>query len=132
MSQPIVRGIVYQIDETKSYGQKGFRKRQVVLEQDTSRFTNYVPVEFIQDSCDTVDELKLGDDVEIAYRLSGRKWQKDAASEVKYFLSAEALSFKVLSGSASKSKSSPSTENAADANAAFDEGASCDETDIPF
>lgn len=132
MSQAIVRGIVHHIDETKSYGQKGFRKRQVVLEQDTSRFTNYVPVEFIQDSCDTVDELKLGDDVEITYRLSGRKWQKDPGSEVKYFLNAEALSFKVLSGSEAKSKSAPSGENAKDANAAFDEGASYEETDIPF
>ena len=132
MSQAIVRGIVHHIDETKTYGQKGFRKRLVVLEQDTSRFTNYVPVEFIQDSCDTVDELKLGDDVEITYRLSGRKWQKDANSEVKYFLNAEALSFKVLSGSAAKSESAASGENTEDANAAFDEGANYDENDIPF
>ncbi len=78
------------------------------------------------------DELKLGDDVEITYRLSGRKWQKDAGSEVKYFLNAEALSFKVLSGSAAKPKSTPSSDNAEDANAAFDEGASYDESDIPF
>ena len=133
MNQPIVRGIVHYIESTKTYGQKGFRKRLVVLEQDTSRFTNYVPVEFVQDACDTVDELKIGDDVEITYRLNGRKWQKDQNSEVKYFLNAEALSFKVLSGSAASLDSGkPSNASVEDANAAFDESASYDENDIPF
>ena len=95
MSDATVRGIVHVIEDTKTYGQKGFRKRLVVLEQDNGRFTNYVPVEFIQDACDTVDELKVGDDVEIFYRLNGRKWQRDPDSEVKYFLSAEAMRFQV-------------------------------------
>lgn len=99
MSDGKVRGIVHFIDETKSYGQKGFRKRLVVLEQDKGRFTNFVPLEFIQDGCDSADQLNVGDEVEIEYRLSGRKWQRDPNSEVKYFLSAEALGFSVLGGS---------------------------------
>ena len=98
MSDGKIRGIVHFIDETKTYGQKGFRKRLVVLEQDKGRFINYVPLEFIQDGCDTVDNLNVGDDVEIEYRLSGRKWQRDANSDVKYFLSAEALGYTTLSG----------------------------------
>ena len=77
MSEPTVRGTVHLIEETKTYGQRGFRKRLVVLEQDNGRFVNYIPFEFIQDGCDTVDELSLGDEVDITYRLSGRKWQRD-------------------------------------------------------
>ncbi|MFW6170098.1 MAG: DUF3127 domain-containing protein [Planctomycetota bacterium] len=96
MSDGKIRGVVHFIDETKTYGQKGFRKRLVVLEQDKERFTNHVPLEFIQDGCNTVDELNVGDEVEIEYRLSGRKWQRDANSEVKYFLNAEALNFTKL------------------------------------
>ena len=96
MSDAKVRGKVHFIDETKTYGQSGFRKRMVVLEQDNGRFTNYIPVEFIQDSCDTVDSLNVGDEAEITYRLTGRKWQRDTNSEVKYFLNAEASSFSVL------------------------------------
>ncbi|MFV1968867.1 MAG: DUF3127 domain-containing protein [Pirellulaceae bacterium] len=96
MSDSTVRGTVHLVEEAKTYGQKGFRKRLVVLEQDTGRFTNYIPLEFIQDGCDTVDELHVGDDVEITYRLSGRKWQRDENSEVKFFLNAEAIEFKVL------------------------------------
>ncbi|MGE3776858.1 MAG: DUF3127 domain-containing protein, partial [Pirellulaceae bacterium] len=86
MSDAKVRGIVHLIDDTKTYGQKGFRKRMVVLEQDNGRFTNYVPLEFTNDGCDSVDDLKVGDEVEVTYRLSGRKWQKDPQSEVKFFL----------------------------------------------
>jgi hypothetical protein len=98
MSDGRIQGVVHFIDETKTYGQKGFRKRLVVLEQDKGRFTNYVPFEFIQDGCNSVDQLNVGDEVEIEYRLSGRKWQRDANSEVKYFLSAEALGFATLKG----------------------------------
>ena len=98
MSDAKVSGIIHLIEETKTYGKKDFRKRLVVLEQDKGSFTNYVPIEFTRDACDTVDDLNVGDEVEVAYRLSGRRWQRDEASEVKYFLSAEAMSFKLLSG----------------------------------
>ena len=49
MSDSTVRGVVHQIEATKTYGQKGFRKRLVVLEQDKGNFTNYIPIDFIQD-----------------------------------------------------------------------------------
>lgn len=98
MSEATVRGVVHLVEETKTYGQKGFRKRLVVLEQDNGSFTNYIPVEFIRDACDAVDGLREGDEVEVTYRLSGRRWQRDASSEPKYFLSAEALSYQVISG----------------------------------
>ena len=106
MSDTKIRGLVHVIEGTKTFGAKGFRKRVVVLEQNNGRFTNYIPLEFTNDGCDLVDELNVGDDVEITYRLSGRKWQKDAASEVKFFLSAEASSFKVLKGNTAQSDSS--------------------------
>ncbi len=96
MSDPSVTGKVHVIEDTKTFGQKGFRKRLVVLEQDNGRFTNYLPLEFIQEGCDTVDQLSVGTEVEISYRLSGRKWQRDPNSEVKYFLSAEATGFQIL------------------------------------
>lgn len=125
MSETKVRGIVHVVEETKTYGQKGFRKRLVVLEQDTGRFTNYIPVEFLRDNCELADDLNVGDDVEVSYQLSGRKWQKDPNSEVKYFLTAEALSFKVMAGGGE------GAEPPADANDAFAES-NYDENDIPF
>ncbi len=97
MSDAVIRGVVHLIEETKEYGQRGFRKRLVVLEQDKGSFTNYLPLEFTKDNCDRADEFSEGDELEVIYRLNGRKWQRDAASEVKWFLSAEVLNFKVLS-----------------------------------
>lgn len=128
MSEAKVRGIVHFVDETKSYGQKGFRKRVVVLEQANERFTNYIPVEFTQDACDTVDALKVGEDVEITYRLNGRKWQRDPQSEVKYFLNAEARSYQVVGGAGSGSQGAPAVDDANDALAQ----AGADDEDVPF
>ena len=86
-------------------------------------------MEFLRDNCESADDLNVGDEVEVSYQLSGRKWQRDPSSEVKYFLSAEAHSFKVLSGAANKGEAG--SEPSADAaNEAFAE--SYEDNDIPF
>lgn len=124
MSDAKVRGFVHVIEETKTFGQKGFRKRLIVLEQDNGRFANYIPVEFVQDACDQANNLKIGDEIEVNYRLSGRKWQKDPSSEVKYFLSCEATSYRSLSGNVPVGSSDP--------NDSFAEAAYEDDDDTPF
>ncbi len=124
MSDAKVRGRVHLIEDTKVFGQKGFRKRLVVLEQDNGRFTSYIPLDFVGDSCDTVDSLQVGDEVDVQYRLTGRKWQSPS-NEVKYFLSAEATSFKLVGGNAKNSN--PSDVNDALSEASYDDG-----EDVPF
>ena len=110
MADATITGQIHLIEPTKSFGQKGFRKRLVVLEQTTGRFTNYIPLEFISDACDSVDDLKVGDKIKATYRLTGRKWQQDAMSEVKFFLSAEAMGFELLvSGGGSSEPDQEST-----------------------
>jgi hypothetical protein len=99
----------------------------VVLEQDKQRFVNYVPLEFTNDSCDQVDSLNVGDEVEVTFRLNGRKWQKDPASDVKFFLNAEAMSFQVLGGKGGAG----TADVAADVNDELAE-ASFDDDDVPF
>lgn len=123
MSDAKVRGIVHVIEGTKSFGQKGFRKRLLVLEQN-GRFPNYIPIDFTGDNCDSIDNLKIGDEIEVTYRLNGRKWQKDPSSEVKFFLNAEATGFKVIGGK--------ETGGAEDANAAFAEASYEEDEDVPF
>ena len=128
MSEASVRGKVHLIEETKTYGQNGFRKRLVVLEQENDRFTNYIPLDFIRDGCDQVDQLKVGDDVEVKYRLSGRKWQKDPGSEVRFFLNAEASSFQVHGGSCEGGAAGGASTAANEAFADASQG----EGDVPF
>ncbi len=110
MSTGKIEGKVHFIEDTKTYGQKGFRKRLVVIEQENGRFTNYLPVEFVQDSCDEADQMSVGSDVEVSYRLSGRKWQRDEQSEVKYFLSAEATGFRIISGGGTAAAAPPAED----------------------
>jgi len=124
MSEATVQGTVHLIEETKTYGQKGFRKRLVVLEQDKGRFINYIPLEFVHEGCDTADELSAGDEVEVSYRLSGRRWQRDANSEVKFFLNAEATDFKILQKT-SQGDSGPPEHSESEAPADEDE-------EVPF
>ena len=121
MSDAKVSGIVHLIEDTKTYGNKGFQKRLVVLEQDKGSFTNYVPIEFTRDSCNSVDEMSLGDEVEVSYRLNGRRWQKDESSEAKYFLNAEAMSFRIVSGGGETMTERVSEPNDAFAEAGDDE-----------
>lgn len=127
MKNPTVRGVVNLIEEVKTFGQKGFRKRLVVLEQSKGTFTNFIPVEFVKDGCDEVDDLSVGEEIEVTYRLSGRRWQRDEASEAKYFLTAEALSFRRVSEGGSRAGGSSS---GVDANDALSEAAADD--DVPF
>ncbi len=131
MSDPSVRGTIHLIEETKTYGQKGFRKRLVVLEQPGERFTNFIPVEFTQDRCDSVDTLSVGDQIEVTYRLNGRRWQKDSSSEVKFFVNVEAQHFQKIDPSAPNAGQSADPSAARDANAALAE-ASFDDDEVPF
>lgn len=127
-SQSTISGVVHLIEDTKSFGAKGFRKRLVVLEQDNGRFVNYIPIEFIQDSCDQVDQLQVGDTISVQYRLSGRKWQRDAQSETKYFLSAEGLSFDVQNGTGGEAGGGSRAAASRDINSELDEAGE----DMPF
>ena len=124
MSDPKFRGTVHLVEETKTYGQNGFRKRLVVLEQKSARFTNYVPFDFTGDRCELADQFSAGDEVEVTYRLNGRKWQKDSDSDVKFFLNAEAVSFNVVGSGSSQAVDESS------ANDQFAEAVEDDE--VPF
>ena len=115
MNDATVKGTVHLVEDTKTFGQKGFRKRLVVLEQDKGRFTNYIPIELVHEGCDKADDLSVGDEVEVPYRLSGRKWQRDERSEVKFFLSAEATDFTILSKGGEKNDDAPAPHSESEA-----------------
>ena len=132
MNEPTVRGTVHEVGETKTFGQRGFRKRVVALEQPDGHFTNYIPVELVQDNCELADDLKVGDEVEVAYRLKGRKWQPDTNSEPKYFSSVEVVSLTNLSSGAGSTDlgSGPGSED--DPGPSDPGPAGFDDEEVPF
>ena len=96
MEEAKVIGVVHLVEPEKAYGAKGFRKRLVVLEQADGRFTNYVPIEFTQERCALAGEIKPGQEVEVTYRLRGRRWDRDG--EVKFFVNVEAIAVRQVAG----------------------------------
>lgn len=114
-----VRGVVCVLGETQTFGASGFRKRGLVLEQDKGRFTNFIPLDFTRDACDTADDIRVGDEIEVKYTLGGRKWEKDGG-DTRYFLSAEVVDFTIVrEGRPSRSRQPESRRRDDDDDVAF-------------
>ncbi len=78
-----VTGKIKKIDETKTFGNNGFRKREVVVTTD-EQYPQFLLIEFIQDKCDLLDSYNVGEDVKISINLRGREWI-NPEGEAKYF-----------------------------------------------
>ena len=66
-------GRIKLINETKTFGESGFRKREVVIETN-EQYKQMLLVEFVQDKCDMLDNYQVGQDVKISINLRGREW----------------------------------------------------------
>lgn len=52
-----------------------FKKREFVVEYaDNPMYPQFVKFELIQDRCDLVNDLNVGDKVEVTFNLRGREW----------------------------------------------------------
>lgn len=91
----LIEGTVHVVTDTQTFGQKGFRKREVVLIEDNGQYKQHIPIVFVQDACNDVDDVNSGDEVKIEFELGGREWDKGDGSDVRYFLEAKAIQFKV-------------------------------------
>jgi len=78
-----IQGKVKLIDETKTYGNNGFRKREVVITTE-EQYPQHILVEFVQDKCDLLNNFTAGQDVKISINLRGREWV-NPQGETKYF-----------------------------------------------
>ena len=94
-----VSGKIKWLDETKTYGNKGFRKREVVVTTE-EQYPQHILVEFVQDKCDLLNNFQLGQNVKIAINLRGREWV-NPQGETKYFNSVQGWRIESLSQGAS-------------------------------
>jgi hypothetical protein len=85
---PELKGKIYRIDPTQEIGDKGFKKRSVLVEyvsgQKSDRtFTEIVEFKATFHRCDTLDLYSVGDEVTLGYSLKGRMWKKkDTGQEI--------------------------------------------------
>ena len=78
-----ISGKIKLINETKEYGNNGFRKREVVLTTE-EQYPQDLLVEFVQDKCDILNSFQVGQSVKIDINLRGREWESPQG-EIKYF-----------------------------------------------
>ncbi|NJB36807.1 MULTISPECIES: DUF3127 domain-containing protein [Flavobacteriaceae] len=78
-----VQGRIKMIDETKTYGNNGFRKREVVVTTE-EQYPQHILVEFVQDKCDLLNSYRAGQMVKVSINLRGREWT-NPQGETKYF-----------------------------------------------
>ena len=78
-----VSGKIKWLDETKTYGNNGFRKREVVITTE-EQYPQHILVEFVQDKCDLLNAFQIGQNVKIGINLRGREWV-NPQGETKYF-----------------------------------------------
>ncbi|WP_349530897.1 DUF3127 domain-containing protein [Reichenbachiella sp. MALMAid0571] len=67
-----------------------FKKREFVLEYaENPQYPEFIKFELIQDKCDQLDGFNIGQEINVAFNLKGRKWT-DPQGVVKYFNSLQA------------------------------------------
>lgn len=71
------------IEETKTFGNNGFRKREMVITTE-EQYPQHILVEFIQDKCDLLNNYGVGQAVKVSINLRGREWV-NPQGETKYF-----------------------------------------------
>jgi hypothetical protein len=122
-----IAGKIKWIDETKTYGTNGFRKREVVVTTE-EQYPQHILVEFIQDKCDLLNAYQVGQSVKIGINLRGREWV-NPQGETKYFNSVQGWRIEEA-GAAAPSEMPPMPP--ASAFEAAEGGANEVEDDLPF
>ena len=103
-----ITGKIKFIDETKSYGDNGFRKREVVVTTEGD-YPQHILLEFIKDKCDILSNYKVDDSVKVGINLKGREWVSPQ-KETKYFNSIEA--WKIEKSDGQQNESTPQIKSA--------------------
>ncbi|KYG76926.1 hypothetical protein AWW68_18895 [Roseivirga spongicola] len=78
-----VTGRVERIYDTQNVT-SSFKKREFVLEYaDNPQYPEFIKMEFVQDKCGLLDDVKEGQEVTVGINLRGRKYEKDG--ETRFF-----------------------------------------------
>jgi len=67
-----------------------FKKREFVIKLGNTKYPQLVLFQLTQDNCNAIDSFNIGDEILVHFNISGRAWQKNEKSEVKYFNTLEA------------------------------------------
>lgn len=78
-----IKGEVKFIGETTDVGMSGFQKRDIVVTTQ-EQYPQHILINFVQDKCNLLTALSVGQEVTVSINLRGREWT-NPQGEVKYF-----------------------------------------------
>lgn len=78
-----LQGRIKLIDETKTYGSNGFRKRELVITTE-EQYPQVIMIEFVQDKTELINQYQVGQEVKVSINIRGREWV-NPQGETKYF-----------------------------------------------
>ena len=76
-------GKIKLVGDIKTYGDNGFRKRELVLTTE-EQYPQHILIEFIQNNCELLDNYSIGQTVRIGINIRGREWESPDQG-IKYF-----------------------------------------------
>ena len=65
-----IKGTIKQIGSTQTFGDNGFRKRELVVVTD-EQYPQPILVEFVQDKCDLLNNFEIGQSVDVSINYRG-------------------------------------------------------------
>ena len=68
-----ITGTIFSIGATQTIGEKGFKKRQLVVTT-TENYPQNLPIEFTQDKCAVLDNYLEGQSVTVGINLRGSEY----------------------------------------------------------
>jgi hypothetical protein len=121
-----IKGKVHEVSPTTQVTDT-FKKRELIVEYvENPQYPEYIKFEAGQDRCALLDNVKVGDDVEVFFNLRGRPW-KDKTGKTSYFNSLNLWKINVLSGASNNASTPAYAAPTADISSGAD-----DDDDLPF
>jgi single-strand DNA-binding protein len=118
-----VQGKLVDVFDTQQITDK-FKKREFVVETEERGYQQYVKFQLNQDKCSIIDDYKLGDEIKVAFNLSGKPYTRKTG-EKDYITNIVAWKIdKVMAGSRPVADNEPPVFNMDSLEASAD--------DLPF
>ena len=73
------QGKLHEIFDEQQVSEK-FKKREFVLEIPDGAYTQFIKFQLTQDKCSLLDQYKVGDEVKVAFNLSGKPFTKNGTT----------------------------------------------------
>jgi len=121
-------GYVEEVGEVQIVGQKGFRKRDVLMCDElnsTAQWPHRVAFTFKQDNCALLDGVSKGQHARVRFAVDSRVWNDPKTGKNRFFTDLTALKFEMVNGDGTTSEPLPEPP-------APPEMAAADPDELPF